>query len=100
MLKISIIDGANQRRLVLEGKLVGPWAAELRSAYDVARADLPAGGLLVDMKHISAISQEGENLLLELMKEGVKFRCCGVFTKHILKQVARRATRNLRETQT
>ena len=30
MLKISIIEGHTQRRLIVEGKLVGPWAAELR----------------------------------------------------------------------
>jgi hypothetical protein len=99
MLKISIVDGTNQRRLVLEGKLVGPWVEELRSAREAARRDLGAGGLLIDMKHVTAISEEGERVLLEFMKEGVKFRCQGVFTKHVLKQIARRATRNLRETQ-
>jgi hypothetical protein len=96
MLKISIVDGTNQRRLVVEGKLIGPWAAELRSACEVARADRPAAGLLIDMKNVTAISQEGENVLLELMKAGVKFRCRGVFTKQVLKQIARRA-RDLRE---
>jgi hypothetical protein len=29
MLKISLVDSARQRRLVVEGKLVAPWAAEL-----------------------------------------------------------------------
>jgi hypothetical protein len=97
MLKISTIDGNNRRRLVLEGELIGPWTSELRSACEVARIDLPPGGLLIDMKHVIAISQEGENLLLELMQAGVKFRCCGVFTKHVLKQIARRARGTCRE---
>jgi hypothetical protein len=97
MLKISIVDGTNQRRLVVEGKLIGPWAAELRSACEVAKTDRPATGLLIDMKNVTAISREGENVLLELMKAGVKFRCRGVFTKQVLKQIARRA-RDLRET--
>jgi len=30
MLKISIIEGHTQRRLIVEGKLAGPWAAELK----------------------------------------------------------------------
>jgi hypothetical protein len=46
------------------------------------------------MRHVTAICQEGENLLLELIQKGVKFRCSGVFTKHVLKQVARRANCN------
>jgi len=30
MLKITILDTPDRRRLVLEGKLVAPWTAELR----------------------------------------------------------------------
>jgi hypothetical protein len=30
-------------------------------------------------------------VLFELIQKGVKFRCRGVFAKHVLKQVARRA---------
>lgn len=93
MLKISIEDGPGQRCLVVEGKLIGPWAAELRSACDMARAGLDSGTLVVDMKHVTAIGQEGEKVLLELMNEGVRFRCHGLFTKHVVKQIARR-TRN------
>jgi hypothetical protein len=49
------------------------------------------------MKAITAISQEGENGLLELVTEGVKFRCCGVFTERVLKQIARRAAETFGE---
>jgi len=30
MMKISLVDGLTQRRLIVEGKLIAPWAAELR----------------------------------------------------------------------
>jgi hypothetical protein len=94
MLKISIIEGQTERRLIVEGKLVGPWAAELRGTCEKANADLFGRKLFIDMRHLTAISQEGENVLLELIQKGVKFRCDGVFTKHVLKQVARRANCN------
>ena len=94
MLKISIVDGQTQRRLIVEGKLVGPWAAELKSTCERARADLRTRELVLDMKHLTAINQEGENVLLELLNDGIKFRCQGVFTKHVLKELNRRATRN------
>jgi anti-anti-sigma regulatory factor len=90
MLKISIVDNRSQRRLVLEGKLTAPWAAELRGAYDNATVDLGGRQLLLDVKNVTVIGDEGETVLLELMNEGVKFRCCGVFTKLILKRIARR----------
>jgi hypothetical protein len=95
MLKISLIDSTRQRRLVVEGKLVGPWAAELRNACQEARADLDGRELVVEMKHITTISQEGENVILELINGGIRFRCHGVFTKHVVKELTRRANRNL-----
>ena len=97
MLKISLIDGAKQRRLIVEGKLIAPWAAELRSACEEARVDLHDRELVIEMKHMTTISQEGENIILELINEGHKFRCHGVFTKHVLKELTRRASRDLRE---
>lgn len=98
MFKISVLESRTQRTLVLEGKLVAPWAAELRTACEKARADLLERELVVDIKHLTAISQEGENLLFELMQDGLKFRSGGVFTKHVLAQLNRRLGRSLEET--
>ena len=95
MLKISLVDNARQRRVIVEGKLIPPWAAELRSACEKAGSDLRDRELIVEMKHISTISQEGENVILELMNGGIKFRGHGVFTKHVVKELTRRASRNV-----
>ena len=94
MLKISIVEGRKQRRLVVEGKLVAPWSDELKAACERAGSGLEGRELVIDLKTLTTISQQGENLLLELMKQGVRFRGCGVFTNEILKQVARRMRRN------
>jgi hypothetical protein len=95
MLKISLVENRTRCLLVLEGKIIAPWAAELRTACEKVRADLRDRELVVDMKHITMISQEGENVLLNLLNEGVKFRCHDVFTKLVLKQVTRRTSKNL-----
>jgi|SRR5271170_1045938 len=97
MLRISLVDNRTRCLLVLEGKLIAPWTAELRSACEKARADLNGRDLVVEMKHITAISQEGEHAILELINEGVKFCSRGVFTKRVLKQLSRRASRDPRE---
>jgi hypothetical protein len=99
MLKISLIDSARQRRVIVEGKLIAPWAAELRNACEGARADLLGRDLVIEMKHLTTISQEGENVIVELINAGFKFRCRGVFTRHVLKQLTRRANRELRKTE-
>ena len=96
-MKISIVENHKQRRLVVEGKLVAPWAAELIKACDNARADLHDRELVVEVKNMTAIGQQGENVLLALMNDGIKLRACGVFTKQVLKELARRARRCAQE---
>lgn len=98
VLKISILDTPNQRRLTLEGRLIAPWSAELTSAWKAAQANLHDRELVICLKNLTAISEDGENVLLELLSEGIKIRCSGVFTKHILKQLARRSRQNREET--
>lgn len=93
MLKISIMDGRTQRRLIVEGRLISPWVSELRVACEKAKSDLHDRELVMDLNNLTAISQEGENFLLELMQEGVTCRSCGAFTRHVLAQLARRVRR-------
>jgi hypothetical protein len=82
----------------LEGKLIAPWAAELRRACEEAKADLRGRELVVEMKHVTTISQEGENAIVDLINGGIKFRSDEVFTRHMLKHLTRRTNRNLGET--
>jgi hypothetical protein len=97
MLKISIIDTPNYRRLVIEGKLIDPWVAELKNEWRKATTRLNGRELLVDVKGLTAVTEDGEDVLLELMKEGARFRSSGVFTKQVLKGLARKIRRNVQE---
>jgi hypothetical protein len=89
MLKISVVNGPRRRRLILEGKLIAPWTAELKTACEAARADLRGRQLIVDLRNLTAISPEGESVLLQLMHEKINFQC-GVFMKEVLRQLARK----------
>jgi len=95
MLKISVIDTQNRRRLVLEGRLVAPWVAELRTTWSRAKAESYGRELVIDMANVIAVSQEAENTLLQIMNEGARFRCSEVLTKHVLQQLKRRSKKNL-----
>lgn len=92
MLKISVIETKTQYRLVLEGKLIAPWTTELSGAREKAARELAGRELVVDVKSLTAIGEDGEGGLLELMRQGARFLCCGVFTRHVLRQLARNAT--------
>jgi len=97
VLNISVVERRSERRFILEGKLLAPWVTELRTACEKARGNLQNRELVIDLKNLTAISQQGEDVLFELISERVKFRC-GVFTKHVLRQLARRKT-NRKETE-
>jgi hypothetical protein len=96
MLKISVIDNRKERRMLLEGKLIAPWVAELRTAWKAANEEIADRALVVDLRNITVISQEGEKVLSELMIAGARFRCSGVLIKHVLKQLARKKQQELR----
>jgi hypothetical protein len=94
MLRISVVDSRTECRLVLEGKLIAPWVAELRAAWEAVNQEIKGRALVVDLGNVAVISQEGENALLELMNEGAKFRCSGVLTKHVIQELRRRSKRD------
>jgi len=90
MFKISIVETPGRGRLVLEGKLVSPWTAEVESAWRAALQRLPGHRLVIDMTNVTVISADGEDLLFRLMKDGAKFAGKGVLTRHLLRKLARR----------
>jgi len=98
VLKISIVNSSKNCRLVLEGALVPPWTAEVNTACELARVNLDGRALVVDLKDVMTISEEGEEVLLALMGDGIKLRSKDVFTKYVLKQIARRIRRGLQKT--
>jgi hypothetical protein len=87
MLKISIIDSDKKRRLILEGKLIAPWTTELQRACDEARQSPRGREIGLDLKNLTVISQEGQNLIDALMKEGIKVRGCCVFAREVLRKL-------------
>ena len=90
MFKISIIDTVAQRKLVVEGKLSEPWVGELRTTCRNVSRDLDGRKLVIDVSRLTVISREGEDAILDLMKQGAKFSCGGVLTRFVLKRLARR----------
>src|SRR4029077_5725776 len=97
MFKISIVDTPAQRRLVVEGKLSEPWVDELRTAWKNASRDSDARKLVIDLNRLTVISREGENAIFDLMKQGAKFSCGAICTRHMLKRLARECQGKLRK---
>ena len=90
MFKISIVDTRTERKLVVEGKLSEPWVDELRTSWTNASRDSEGRKVVIDLSSLTVISREGADAIFDLMKQGAKFSCAGILTRHVLKGLARR----------
>lgn len=91
MLKITTLKTNRQCRIVVEGELVSSGVEELIREWDEARASAGYLTLIVDLRNVIAIGQEGKDVLREMMSEGVRFICGGVHNRHVLQQLARKS---------
>lgn len=95
MLTISVTEMSTQCRLVLKGRMIGTGVTELRTIWALLNAELRSRALVIDIKDVMLMSQEGENLLLQLINHGAKLRPEGVLAKGLLRQLARRSKKRL-----
>jgi hypothetical protein len=93
MFKISIVETSDLRRLVVEGKLIPPCTMEVERAWKTAADQLEGRKLIVDLTNVTLIGPEGEDTLFKLKREGAKFCCADVLTKHLVKGLARKIRR-------
>jgi hypothetical protein len=90
MFRISVVESDGQQKLVLEGTLVHPWTAEVEKAWSGVATGASGSKPIIDLQNVTAISRDGEETLYKLMSEGARFRCVDVFTKDVLKRVAKK----------
>jgi hypothetical protein len=95
MLRISLFATATQSRVILEGRMIATDLTRLRTMCTRLKSKANGRALVIDMKGVTLISQEGENLLLQLINNGTKLRVEGVLAKCLLQQLARRTKKQL-----
>jgi hypothetical protein len=78
MLRISLVgESVGDLTLRLEGRVVGPWIAELREACRKVLGE--KRGLTLDLSEVMFASREGVALLLALKAQGVVLSACPPF---------------------
>jgi len=83
MLRITLIGEPNAApTLKLEGKLLGPWVAELRHTCT------PPSGVFSDMHldlaAITFVDAAGADLLRELLRQGIQIAACSGYVAELL----------------
>ena len=90
MFKISVVESGGQQKLILEGTLVHPWTREVEKVWRGVASGISDRKPIIDLQNVTAINRDGEETLYKLMRQGARFRCVDVFTKDVLKRVARK----------
>jgi outer membrane protein len=85
MLKITVKREEDKSTLMLEGKLAGPWVAELRNSWDAERAT--GKQISLDLNEVTFVDAEGKALLTKLHEEGAKLISRGCLMRSIVARI-------------
>lgn len=84
MLKISAEKKEDSLRLILEGRLVGPWVTELRRVCREYGAPAKTIKLTVDLCGLTSMDTAGQELLQDLFDHGASLRCSDVMNQYLV----------------
>ena len=87
MLKITLHDSAKELRLKLEGKISGPWVQELRQCWSTASSTTAGRTTVLDLDDVDFIDTEGQSLLIEMHRQGVKVKAGTPFIRGLLAEI-------------
>lgn len=88
MLKItSHHDPVRQdRSLIIEGRLAGPWVEELRT-YCRRTFDSQRPCTRIDLTGVTFVDAEGKALLTQLWQQGTQLRASGCLTRCVIEEI-------------
>jgi hypothetical protein len=96
VLRITITDEPEVQRWILQGRLSGPWVAQLKSDWEKSHGLNGNRICVVDVSSVTFVDLDGERVLDAMVRDGAKFIATGVYTKHVLEILEKRRQRWIR----
>ena len=87
MLKITILDSARELRFRLEGKLSGPWVAELRQCWQTAASTTAGRATVADLREVDFVDPDGQRLLCEMHRAGVGLQAVTPLIRGLVEEI-------------
>ena len=88
MLKITLLDSAEEFRFRLEGKLAGAWVGELRQCWLTASSITAGRRTVLDLDDVEYVDPAGETLLGDMSRAGTELRASTPFMREVAAQIA------------
>jgi anti-anti-sigma regulatory factor len=90
MLRITIVDTPDEEKWILQGRLSGPWAAELQANWQRAHGENNGRSCTVDLSEVTFVDANGESVLTEMMREGAHFVVSGLYATQVVEDLGAR----------
>ena len=90
MLKITTHGSEASTRITLEGRLVGPWIAELERCWRESTESTAGRRLIVDLTGVTFVEPEGKALLTRMYQAGAELLASGCCMKSIVEDAKSR----------
>jgi ABC-type transporter Mla MlaB component len=93
VLRITINDERDKVILKLEGRVAGPWTAELNRTWRSLSPSLKHKELLVDLCGVSYVDQQGRDILAEIYRQNhAQFEANTPLTKYFAEEARKNFT--------
>jgi ABC-type transporter Mla MlaB component len=86
MLRITVEKNGSFCRLKLAGRLWGPWVPEMEKAWRTALSSA-AKQIEIDMKEVTAVDDDGRELLVSMHQAGARLVVQGVEMTALVKEI-------------
>jgi anti-anti-sigma regulatory factor len=88
MLRITVHDNLEPVTFQLEGKLAGPWVAEVEQCRQRTLAARRGTAVLFDLAGVTFIDAAGKDFLAAMHHQGAEFVAADCLTKAIVAEIA------------
>jgi hypothetical protein len=88
MLRITTSNFENTRSMKIEGRVIGPWVAELKKAWLESALRAQGKPIRVDLRAVSFADTEGRDLLLKMREEGAVLIGPSAYIHQVLERAA------------
>ena len=88
MLRITVHEDDTKCRMVVAGRVAGPWAAELENAWRALQA--PGKEIEIDLRDVTFVDAAGRELLERMHHAGARLVACGVMMNALVDEIAAR----------
>lgn len=93
MLRITIVDTPTEQRLVLYGKLVGPWIGEAQRVWENLRQQLGNRRSVIDLNEVMLIDESADLLLATMLEQGAELVARGTANRWLIQAIGAGKTR-------